>query len=160
MTDAKPESHCLAEKDYPQAAWCRHHRGPDTESKTAAPEDYTSLLSVKVRTDKGDKSVEGTLFGKRDIRIVRVDGYPIDIFPEGAMLVTTHIDKPGIIGRVGTLLGSRNINIAGMHVARENIGKQAVMFLSVDDAIPESVMKEIAALDGIGSAKLVQFNSQ
>ncbi len=129
-----------------------------TESKSSAPEDYTSLLSVKVETDKAEKEIEGTLFGKKDIRIVQIDGYPIDIVPEGAMLVTTHVDKPGIIGRVGTLLGNHDINIAGMHVGREDIGKRAVMVLNVDDAISEPVMKQIADLDGVESARLVQFN--
>lgn len=129
-----------------------------TESKSSAPEDYTSLLSVKVETDKAEKEIEGTLFGKKDIRIVQIDGYPIDIVPEGAMLVTTHVDKPGIIGRVGTLLGNHDINIAGMHVGREGIGNRAVMVLNVDDAISEPVMKQIADLDGVESARLVQFN--
>ena len=128
-----------------------------TESKSAAPEDYTSLLVVKVKMDKGEKTIEGTLFGKRDIRIVKIDGYPIDIVPEGALLVTTHIDKPGIIGRVGTVLGNNGVNIAGMHVGREGIGKQAVMVLNVDDTVSESIMKQITELDGVRTAKLVQF---
>jgi D-3-phosphoglycerate dehydrogenase len=128
-----------------------------TESKSAAPEDYSCLLAVKVKTDKGEKLIEGTLFGQKDARIVRIDGYQIDVLPEGAMLVTTHIDKPGIIGRVGTLLGNHGINIAGMHVGRAGIGKQAVMVLNVDDAVSDAVMKEIKALDGIETARLVQF---
>jgi D-3-phosphoglycerate dehydrogenase len=127
------------------------------ESKSTAPEDYTTLLVVKVKMDKGEKTIEGTLFGKKDIRIVTIDGYPIDIVPEGALLVTTHIDKPGIIGRVGTVLGNNGVNIAGMHVGREGIGKQAVMVLNVDDTVSESVMKQIRELDGVGTAKLVQF---
>jgi D-3-phosphoglycerate dehydrogenase len=128
-----------------------------TESKSAAPEDYSNLLVVQVKTDKGKKVIEGTLFGQKDARIVRIDGYQIDVVPEGAMVVTTHIDRPGIIGRVGTLLGNHGINIAGMHVGRAGIGKQAVMVLNVDDGVSDAVMKEIKALDGIQSARLVQF---
>ena len=128
-----------------------------TESKSPAPEDYTSLLAVTVKTDGSQKEIEGTLFGKKDIRIVQIDGYPIDIVPEGFMLVTTHIDKPGVIGKVGTLLGGYDINIAGMHVGREDIGKRALMVLNVDDPIPESVMKQITELDGVDTARLVQF---
>lgn len=128
-----------------------------TESKSAAPEDYSCLLSVAVKTDKGKKVIEGTLFGQKDARIVRIDGYQIDIVPEGAMLVTTHIDRPGIIGRVGTLLGNHGINIAGMHVGRAGIGKQAVMVLNVDDGVSDAVMDEIKKLDGIETARLVQF---
>lgn len=128
-----------------------------TESKSAAPEDYTSLLAVTVKTKSGDKTIEGTLFGKKDIRIVKIDGYKVDVLPEGYMLVSIHIDKPGIIGRVGTLLGSRSINIAGMHVGRERVGQLAVMVLNVDDQIPEDLMKEINSLDGIENATLVYF---
>jgi len=129
-----------------------------TESKSAGPEDYTSLLVVETKTDRGSKKIEGTLLGKKDIRIVRVDGYLVDIVPEGAMLVTTHLDKPGVIGKVGTLLGNHNINIAGMHVGRAGIGKEAVMVLNVDDPIPDVVMNEIRALNGIETAKLVRFD--
>lgn len=128
-----------------------------TESRSAAPEDYTSLLVAKVKTDKGEKTIEGTLFGKKDIRIVRIDTYPIDVVPEGVMVVTNHIDRPGIIGRVGNLLGSHGINIGGMHVGRQSIGKQALMVLNVDEPIPDDVMTELTKLDGIEATKLVQF---
>ncbi len=67
-------------------------------------------------TSGGDRhEVAGTVFGKSDARIVTVDGYRVDVIPQGIMLFTQHTDKPGVIGRVGTLLGSRNVNIAGMH---------------------------------------------
>jgi D-3-phosphoglycerate dehydrogenase len=127
-----------------------------TESKSQAPEDYTCLLIVKVKTDKGDKTIEGTIFGKKDVRVVKIDGYQVDITPEGFLLVTTHEDKPGVIGRVGTLLGSNKINIAGMHVGR--IGKNALMLLNVDDAISETVRKQIEELDGIETARVVQLS--
>lgn len=129
-----------------------------TESKSVGPEDYTSLLAIRVKTEKGDLAIDGTLFGKNDIRIVRINGYAIDIVPEGYMLVTTHIDKPGVIGRVGTILGNHGINIAGMHVGREGIGKKAVMVLNVDDPIPQEVMAELLEPSGgLETAKLVQF---
>lgn len=129
-----------------------------TESTSSACEDYTSLLSVEVKTDKGIKKIEGTLFGAKDIRIVRIDGYQIDIVPEGYMLVTTHLDRPGVIGRVGMICGDNNVNIAGMHVGREGIGKRAVMIINLDDAISEPVMKQIKELEGIETAKLVNVS--
>ncbi len=128
-----------------------------TESKTKDCEDYTSLLSVKAKVGKNEVVVAGTLFGKKDIRIVHINGYSIDIVPAGAMLVTTHIDKPGIIGRVGTLLGSHKVNIGGMHVGREGIGKLALMLLNVDEPVSDGLVKEIHDMDGIESAKQVQF---
>lgn len=128
-----------------------------TESRSAAPEDYTTLLVVKVKTDKGQKVIEGTLFGKRDIRIVGIDDYAFDMSPEGYMVVTTHMDKPGIIGRVGTLLGEQRINIAGMNVGRQGAGEQAMMVLFVDEPVTEEVRRQIIELPGIESVKLVRF---
>ncbi|MDO8682347.1 MAG: phosphoglycerate dehydrogenase [Armatimonadota bacterium] len=127
------------------------------ESRSQSSGDYTSLISISAKTEKGQREISGTLFGKKDIRIVEIDGYRIDVVPEGAMLVAPHIDKPGIIGHVGTLLGDKKINIAGMHVGRESVGKRAIMVLSVDAEIPDEVMAEIVKIDGIESAKQVQF---
>lgn len=128
-----------------------------TESRSPAPGDFTSLLCVTASTNKGEKEITGTLFGKNDIRIVRIDGYRIDLVPEGTMLVSAHIDKPGIIGHVGTMLGAAGVNIAAMHVGREKPGSQAIMVLSVDGAIPAAAMKQIAQVDGIRSVKQVTF---
>lgn len=128
-----------------------------TESKCAVIEDYTSLLSVRLKTDKGEKYIEGTLFGKKDIRILGIDGYSIDLVPEGCMLMTIHTDRPGVIGQVGTLLGEHGINIAGMHVGRESAGKHAIMVLNVDDPVPVEIMKEISKFEGIETTKLVQL---
>jgi len=128
-----------------------------TESTSPEPGDYTALLSLDVTTDKGNYEVAGTVFGKNEIRIVRINGYPIDLVPDGQMLVAPHIDRPGIIGKVGTLLGNRNINIGGMHVGRQSRGSRAIMVLSIDDTIPDDVMKEIAAMDGIETVRQVSF---
>ncbi len=71
------------------------------------------------------------------------------------MIVTRHTDKPGIIGSVGTLLGTRGVNIAGMYVGRAEKQGRAVMALSLDESAPEDVMGEIAAMEGMESARLV-----
>lgn len=128
-----------------------------TESRSCAPEDYTGLLVVKAKTEQGERTIAGTLFGKKDVRIVRIDGYQVDIVPEGNMLVTLHTDKPGIIGHVGMLLGDHGINIGGMNVARESVGKLAMMVLSVDDPVSVPVMKQIEDLSGIETVRLVQL---
>jgi D-3-phosphoglycerate dehydrogenase len=126
-----------------------------TESKAAATDDYTNLIAVKIRSDKGEMTMAGTLFGVKDIRIVRINGYRVDVAPEGYMVVTSHIDKPGMIGRVGTLLGQRGVNIGGMYVGRSAMGKQAVMFLAVDDEVPENVLNEIGQIEGIEIVRMV-----
>jgi len=128
-----------------------------TESKTTESEDYTSLLNVKVTTDKGKHTIAGTLIGRRNIRIVRIDGYYVDIVPEGIMIIAVHTDRPGIIGRVGTLLGNNGINIAGMHVGREAKGSRAVMVLIVDDPVPLPLLEQIRQLEGMENARLVEL---
>lgn len=127
------------------------------ESKSPDTEDYSALLTVNVRTDKGDHEISGTLFGTHDMRIVRMAGYPTDIAPEGVILVAPHMDTPGIIGKVGTILGNKNINIAGMSVGRMRPRENAIMFLNVDSEIPDSVLKEIAGIEGIQSVKQVRL---
>jgi D-3-phosphoglycerate dehydrogenase len=75
------------------------------------------------------------------------------------MLISMHIDKPGMIGRVGTLLGQHGINIAAMHVGREQPkpGGPSVMVLALDNAIPADVLEKLRQVDGIISATLVEL---
>jgi D-3-phosphoglycerate dehydrogenase len=128
-----------------------------TESKTPVSEDYASLLRITVRTDKGSTSVSGTLFGKRDLRIIDLDGFRMNIEPTGYVLVSRHIDRPGIVGRVGTLMGENGINIAGMQVGRASPGQEAVMILNVDGPVPRPLVDRVADLEGVMNAKLIEF---
>jgi len=125
------------------------------ESKIGATEDFADLITITAKIPKGEKSVAGTLFGKKDARIVRIDKYHVDAVPSGHMLVSAHIDKPGIIGRVGTILGENDINIAGMQVGREKVRGKAVMVLNVDSAVPDRILKQIEKIDGIFDVKPV-----
>ncbi len=125
------------------------------ESKTADVGDYSALLTVSIKTDKGVNSLSGTLFGAKDIRIVRMNDFPMDVAPEGVVLVAPHIDKPGIIGRVGMLLGNENINIASMYVGRKTKGQSAIMVLNVDAEVPDAIMEQIAQIEGIEGIKQV-----
>lgn len=128
-----------------------------TESHSTTHTEYTAMITVSVRTPVGQRTICGTVFGKNDIRIVHIDHYRVDIIPEGIMLLTQHVDRPGMIGRVGTLMGSNNINIAGMNLGREKVGGRALMVLMVDDPIEESVLKQIRELPGMETAQLVQL---
>jgi D-3-phosphoglycerate dehydrogenase len=127
------------------------------ESKTPDGGDYATLLSITVKTDKGANEVSGTLFGKKEQRVVRIGGFPMDMAPEGLVLVARHQDKPGIIGQVGTLLGDKGINIAGMSVGRKKPGEKAIMALNVDSEIPPDVIKKLSKIVGISDAKQVQL---
>ncbi len=104
-----------------------------TESRTpASGEGQGCVLTVRKKSASSEREICGTVFSKDNIRILYIDGYRVDIRPTGPMLVTQHTDRPGIIGKVGTLLGDNGINIAGMHVGRESEGQGAVMVLKLD----------------------------
>ncbi|HZY98479.1 MAG TPA: phosphoglycerate dehydrogenase [Candidatus Baltobacteraceae bacterium] len=89
-------------------------------------------------------------------RIVEIDGFEVDAVAEGTMLVTRHRDVPGMVGRIGTILGSANINISTMQVARSERGGGAMMVLDVDREVEREALAAIAAADGIESVRLVQ----
>lgn len=125
-----------------------------TESRTVANEDHSCLLTVRTKTAGGEREICGTAQGK-DVRIVHIDGYRVNIRPTGPMLITEHTDRPGVIGKVGTLLGEARINIGGMHVGREGVGQGALMVLLVDTPVSEDLLKEIRHIDGMETARPV-----
>ena len=129
-----------------------------TESRTpASGEGQGCVLTVRKRSNSSEREICGTVFSKDNIRILYIDGYRVDIRPSGPMLVTQHTDRPGIIGKVGTLLGDNGINIAGMHVGRESEGRGAVMVLKLDTIMPEALVEQIRQIDGMETARLVQL---
>ena len=89
-----------------------------SETISSDVEDYSSLITVELTTDKSKRQVAGTLFGRKEPRIVRVDDYRLEAVPSGYMLVFSNQDTPGVIGKIGTILGSNQINIAGMQLGR------------------------------------------
>ncbi|NCO90457.1 MAG: phosphoglycerate dehydrogenase [Armatimonadetes bacterium] len=135
-------------------------RGVDVlESKRQEAADYASLISTKVSTQEGAHLIEGTVFGEGNPRIVAIDGYRIDVVPQGQILIVYHLDKPGIIGRACQVLGDANINIAAMQVGRVEIGGDSVMVLNVDSPVPPDVVAEIAKLELISGVTPVDFET-
>jgi D-3-phosphoglycerate dehydrogenase len=124
-----------------------------TESVTSEPGDFTSLISVRIRTDQGERTLAGTLFARKYPRIVGFDGYELEVTPTGHMLVFANEDRPGVIGKMGTLLGDNGVNIAQMRLGRSAPQQDAVGVLTVDSAIPEEVMQDVLKLPFIKSAK-------
>ncbi len=130
------------------------------ERKTGESLDYVSLLTAEVESDGQPHTVSGTLFGRSsDPRIVFIDGYRLDVIPQGRVLLTWHYDRPGFIGRVGTLLGSNDINIAGMQVGREHPGGKGIMALRVDHPIPPHLVQEIDTFQDALYSILVDFGA-
>lgn len=127
------------------------------EIRSSEHEDFATLITVTYRTTTGEYAVSGTIFGRSDLRIVRIGDYRFDVQPEGHMLMYANQDVPGIIGRVGTLLGSRGINIASMYCGRERPGAEAVTVLNVDSRIPDTVLAEIEGQEHILWAKRIKL---
>jgi D-3-phosphoglycerate dehydrogenase len=127
------------------------------ESKSKEAKDFASLISVKIKSSKGEREVGGTVFAGMGDRLVSIDGFRVDAVPEGYMLIISNIDKPGMIGKVGTFLGEHKINIASMDVGRIRVGEKAVMVLNVDNAVSDKVLKELAKIEGISAATLVKL---
>jgi len=118
---------------------------------------FKNLITVRVTTSESVYTLAGTLFEGNDIRIVQIDQYRIEVVPSRYMMVCKYIDKPGVIGRAGTVLGKNDINIATMQVGRREIGGEAVMVLQVDSPVPEKVLKEVEEAEAIISTCFVEI---
>ncbi len=117
-----------------------------TETTAADAEDYINLITVKVSSTQVTNTVSGTIFGKKDVRVVMINDFRLELVPEGHMLLIYNQDKPGAIGSIGTTLGKHQINISRMQVGQDRAGHRNVIFLKTDSAIPESVLEELQAL--------------
>lgn len=128
------------------------------EVKVQKAEIFTNLISVRLKTDKEEHRVAGAIFGKEEPRIVMIDGYRVDVEPKEWLLIVPHTDSPGMIGKVGSLLGEHRINIKGMQVGRtEQVGTQ-IMVVSVEQDISEDILTQLKTLEGIGNVETVYFN--
>jgi D-3-phosphoglycerate dehydrogenase len=106
-------------------------------------------------TDKGRGTVSGTIFGRQNPRIVRIDDVSLEAIPEGHILVFTNRDTPGVIGRVGTILGNSGVNIAGIQLGRTGPQEDAVAVLNVDQLVTEEVLAELRSLPNLYIAKTI-----
>ena len=118
---------------------------------------YHTLVRVTATTSQGERSVAGTLFGNTAPRLVEIFGVGIEADLEGHMLYIVNQDAPGFIGRIGTLLGENGINIGTFHLGRREAGGEAVLLLSVDSAVPETVLWEACNLPGVKTVKALTF---
>jgi D-3-phosphoglycerate dehydrogenase len=112
-------------------------------------EDYLSAIAVRCTGPEGSVEVVGSVFGKHDLRIVRVDGFEIDAHPEGHLLVLRNRDVPGIIGRVGSILGDAGVNIAAIHLSRTRPHGLAFSMINVDSALPAEVVERLRAVEHV-----------
>ncbi|WP_164157425.1 phosphoglycerate dehydrogenase [Sandarakinorhabdus rubra] len=119
--------------------------------------DYHTLLRVTVTTATGPRTVAGTLFGNSKPRLTEIFGITVEADLAGDMLYIVNEDKPGFIGRLGSKLGEAGVNIGTFHLGRRDAGGEAVLLLSVDNAIPDALLGAIRALPGVKVASALHF---
>ena len=126
------------------------------ESHSNRARNYTSMLSVKLHSDKGESWVEGAVFDRSAPRLVLVDAVPVEAPLEGTMLVICNNDQPGVIGEVGTILGRHGVNIANFALGRD--GSRAVGVVNIDETVtlPEAVLEEIRKIPAVRSVRVVR----
>ena len=127
-----------------------------TEIKDKAVENFANLITISITSSGKTETIQGTLFGEEG-RIVSINSYRVDVDPHARILICPHINRPGVIGTIGSLLGYANINISGMQVGKTKIAGTSMMVLTIDNEIPDTVMQQIINLDGIFDAKLVNY---
>ncbi|WP_296860985.1 phosphoglycerate dehydrogenase [uncultured Methanobrevibacter sp.] len=120
------------------------------EGRKTNAKGYDSLISVKAVTEKDQFTAEGT--NLHEARILKVNGYWVDVIPTGHMFIAKYEDIPGSIGAIGTKLGEYGVNIGIMQVGRDEEGGRAIMVLTLDKEIPTNVIKEIQSLENVYEA--------
>jgi D-3-phosphoglycerate dehydrogenase len=122
----------------------------------SAPGEYPNLVEVALSGGSGGGrgvKLAGTVFGDHDPRVVRFEDYRLEFRPEGKLLVLENHDKPGVVGKIGTLLAEADVNIADIHLARR--GQEAVAVLRLDQEPSEELVERLSRLPEVKSARRV-----
>jgi len=128
-----------------------------TESTSAKAEDFASLIAITARSKMEENYIAGALFGRKELRIVKLNDFFIEAIPEGYILLVNNYDRPGVIGNIGTTLGNKNINIATMQFGRDRMGGNAISLLHLDAPLPPGVLGEILRLPNIISVRQIEL---
>jgi D-3-phosphoglycerate dehydrogenase / 2-oxoglutarate reductase len=121
------------------------------------PEDYESLITMTVTTERQSRHVSGTVFADGRPRIVNIKGIRMDAEFGASMIYITNLDKPGFIGKFSSTLGDAGINIATFHVGRDAPGGNAVALIEIDGELPDAVLAQVRALPQVQQAKPLRF---
>lgn len=144
--------------NYVNAGLLAKNRGIEVvESKIAENDHYLNFIQLKVSSKTAAFTIGGTVFGKNELRIAEINGFVFDVIPTQYMLIAENIDQPGMIGKIGTMLGQNNINIATMQVSRNVQGEKAMMFMAIDSEPTEEDLAKITTVDGILKVQFLQM---
>ena len=127
------------------------------ETKRSDAGDFASLVVVELQVGDAVSRIAGTLFHRKEPRIVSIDDFFVEVVPEGAMLALSNTDRPGVIGTIGTFLGQHNVNISRMQLSRERPGGQAISVIGIDSPVSPSLLQDLRRLPGILSAKQIRL---
>jgi D-3-phosphoglycerate dehydrogenase / 2-oxoglutarate reductase len=127
------------------------------ESKTDQATDFTNVLSIKVITKEGENVLVGTVFGKNEPRLVRMNSFRLEALPAGPMLLVYNNDVPGVIGALGTTIGKAGVNISRMTVGREEASKQNIILLGTDQLISKELLNQVRSLENIDGAVVLEL---
>ena len=133
----------------------RHITIEESRSKEATP--FSGLIRLTVTTDSERLTIAGTLITSDRARIVEVDGLAIEASPHGHLLFFRNRDVPGVVGRIGSILGRAGVNIAGIHLGRSAPGESAVSIVNVDTRVQAAVLGEIGALPEILRVRAIEL---
>jgi D-3-phosphoglycerate dehydrogenase / 2-oxoglutarate reductase len=127
------------------------------ESRTPQTSEYVNSIRVAVRTATRSTAVEGAVFGADTVRITKIDAFRMEAVPEGHILLLHNRDVPGVVGRVGTLLGEHGINIAGIELGRERVGGMALSLIHVDEPVEPAVLDALRSLPQVVTAQVLRL---
>jgi D-3-phosphoglycerate dehydrogenase len=134
-------------------------RGIELErSRLAARGEYEEFVEIRLRAGASESRVAGALVAGRHPRIVRIDRYRLIIEPRGSLLMLRNRDVPGVIGRVGTLLGEAGVNIAEYHQARLHLGGEAMAAIGVDGAVDADVLRRLEEVPDVRLVRQVELD--
>ncbi|WP_028314565.1 phosphoglycerate dehydrogenase [Desulfatibacillum aliphaticivorans] len=128
-----------------------------TETTQADSKDFNNLIKVIAKSDAATHTVSGTIYGKAEPKIVRIDSFRVEMVPEGHVLLIHNIDKPGAIGSVGSMLGEASVNIARMQVGQEEDGNRNFIVMETDTETPDDVVAKLRELPLVKSVITVEL---
>ena len=122
------------------------------ERRSRPHSSYASLVTVRMQ----EHEIAGTVL-MGEPRAVRIDSFRVDLVPDGRFLVSRHDDRPGVVGRVGSILGEHDVNIASMQVGRDAPRGNAMMILAVDDQVAPEVLSRLKEVEGMSDLRYVEL---
>ncbi len=133
--------------NYVNAPVLLKERGIDlVETQTSKEAVYTNTIKIVLEFDSGTRTLEGSVFNPGDLRIVSIDSYSIEVIPEGYMLVIYNKDLPGTVGRIASIIGESNVNIARLFLGRDRQQGTAILIINLDTEAPRDVIEKITQI--------------